>query len=236
MKNTYKFLILLFFSVVIFFLTFMKAPNELLQSLYTVALQTKHLALIMHGVFFIFLFIGLSVKRTRRFLFSALLIILSGTALFISLKYKIIPNLLMFGIIFVLSLYAIIKKKISFDISETGVLGKITGFISLVAGFYYLHWVQAPIWKNALLYSPLGIINCPTLVTISGLLIFLKKPGSVFLEFFTGFMTLYFGFFGIMRLSVYIDVALVVSGVYILARVASNLDNTMFYKKSGTLQ
>jgi hypothetical protein len=84
---------------------------------------------------------------------------------------------------------------------------------------------------NALLYSPLGIINCPTLVTFSGLLIFANKQETRLLEIFVGLITLYFGFFGIMRLDVFVDIILVLSGAYLLIRQASYLDSQIFYQK-----
>jgi hypothetical protein len=124
-------------------------------------------------------------------------------------------------VFFILSLEAVIKKKIRFDFANSGVLGKIIGTAAFSAGFYYLHWVHSPIYINALLYSPLGIVNFPTMATFCGFLIFRETSEISFLDLFVGLITLYFGFFGVMRLEAYIDVVLIISGAYLLVRQAS---------------
>jgi hypothetical protein len=171
------------------------------------------------------------LKKLKTIFFSSLLIILSGTALVISFIYLVIPNIFVFGTFFILTISAILKKDLHFNVSHIGTLGKVIGYLSIITGFYYLHWVESPIWMNALLYSPLGIINCPTLVTFSGLLIFANKQETRLLEIFVGLITLYFGFFGIMRLDVFVDIILVLSGAYLLIRQASYLDSQIFYQK-----
>ena len=218
MKNKYKYLILLFLGLIVFFLTFVKNPQELIANLSSIALETKQIALIMHCVFLTIFVIGLLIKNTRNVLFSLLILILSCSATLLAFKYRIIPNMIVFGSIFILALVAMIKKEMSFDIADVGKLGKIIAFFSLAIGFYYLHWIEQPIWKNALFYSPLGIINCPTLITICGLLIFLKRPGLAMLEVFTACITLYFGFLGMMRLGAEIDFMLIISSMYLLFR------------------
>ncbi len=232
MKNKYKYLILLFLSLIVFFLTFVKTPQELIVSLSSVASETKQIALIMHCVFLIVFVVGLFVKKTRNILFSLLILILSGSATLLAFKYRIIPNIIVFGAIFTLSLVPLIKKEMSFDISNVGALGKIIAFLSLAIGFYYLHWIEEPVWINAFFYSPLGIINCPTLITICGLLIFSTRPGLAMLEVFTACITLYFGFFGIMRLGAKIDFMLIISGLYVIFRQVSRLENKSFYRET----
>ena len=218
MKNRYKYPILLFLILPVLVLTFVKSPDELIINLNSIASETKQLAVLMHGVFLILLVIGFAVKKAGQVLFPALILILSGLALFMALKYHIPPNIIVFGTIFSLALKSVMRTEMRFDVSNVGKRGKLIAFLSLFFGFYYLHWVEAPVWKNALFYSPLGIINCPTLLSICGLLIFLKRPGPSMLELLTGCMTLYFGFFGIMRLGAEIDIFLIISGSYLIFR------------------
>lgn len=233
MKKNHKFLVIILLLSIITIFTFLKTPTELQMKMHSVAVEEKSLALIMHGIFLILFILGLLIKKFKTIFFSSLLIILSGTALVISFIYLVIPNIFVFGTFFILTISAILKKDLHFNVSHIGTLGKIIGYLSIITGFYYLHWVESPILINALLYSPLGIVNCPTLVTFSGLLIFADKKGPRLLEIFVGIITLYFGFFGIMRLNVFVDITLVLSGAYLLVTQASYLDSQIFYKKEN---
>lgn len=231
MKNNNKLIILFFLAIVVAILTFLKNPVELGSMLHNIASETRFLAVTMHFIYIVLLLAGLLNKKKRNLFFSLLLLVLSGTASIISIIYLIPPNIIIFVTFFILTFYAFMKKEICFDLAYVGSLGRVIGVTALITGFYYLHWVDAPIWINAFMYSPLGIVNCPTMVAFCGLIIFMKPSGVRFLEFFVSLITLYFGFFGIMRLGAYIDIVLIVSGAYLLVRQASLFDNKQFYRK-----
>jgi hypothetical protein len=86
-----------------------------------------------------------------------------------------------------------------------------------------MHWVESPIWLNAFLYFPLGVVNCPTMVTVCGFLCLSQTPRSGILEAAAALITLYFGFFGIFRLGAYVDVALILCGLFLIVRLSSYL-------------
>jgi len=67
------------------------------------------------------------------------------------------------------------------------------------------------------------------MLAFCGFLCFLKTPGSFFLEFFVASVTLYFGFFGIMRLGAYVDIVLVATAMFLIIRMASFIDIKRFY-------
>jgi hypothetical protein len=93
----------------------------------------------------------------------------------------------------------------------------------LIFGFWYLHWVESPVWLNALLYSPMGVINCPTMLTICGFLCLTQEPRSVVLETVVALTTLYFGFFGLFRLGALIDAAQIVCALFLIMRSGPSL-------------
>lgn len=157
------------------------------------------------------------------------MLLLSGAAAVVSIKYLIIPNIIIFITFFVLTIIEIAKKQLDVGYQELKPVNKIIGIIAIIFGFYYLHWVEYPIFLNALIYSPLGIVNCPTMVAYCGFLCFLKKPGSLFLEFFIAAITVYFGFFGVMRLGAYIDVILIFAGMFLIIRMASKMDYERYF-------
>jgi hypothetical protein len=82
----------------------------------------------------------------------------------ISVKYAIVPNTLIFAMFFGLILHAYLTKNLNFSLKDIAPADLLFGILGLVFGFWYLHWVETPIWLNALLYSPLGAVNCPTAV------------------------------------------------------------------------
>ena len=224
MKNYLKFILLSILMGTIFIFTFLKSPEEISSMLNQVTKDTSFLAVVIHGIYLVLIILGLAIKKLRNILFSALLLILSGTAAVISIRYEILPNIIIFITFFILTIIAIIKKELNFDFKKLPLINKVIGIIAIFFGFYYLHWVPEPLFLNALIYSPLGIVNCPTMVAICGLLCFLKKPGSFPLEFFVAGVTLYFGFFGIMRLGAYIDIVLIVAAMFLILRMASKFN------------
>jgi hypothetical protein len=221
-------------TLVISVLTFLRTPESISETLTKVSSDNKPLALIIHLAFVVLTGVGFAAKRIRNAVFGALLLILSGSALVISVRYLIPPNIMVFAVFFILTARAIAMKELNFEATGQLLAGKIAGFAAIVFGFYYLHWVEEPIALNALLYSPLGIVNCPTMAAYAGFLCFLRRPGSPMLEAFVGAISLYFGFFGIMRLGAYVDIVLIAAGAFILARVVSAIGESAFRVRKAT--
>ncbi|MCK5097837.1 MAG: hypothetical protein KAR45_07015 [Desulfobacteraceae bacterium] len=233
MKNNYKWVLLSIILGIVFIFTFLKSPDKISIMLHQVTEDTSSLAVIIHGVYVVLVILGLVFKKLRNLMFSVLLLILSGTASVISIKYLIAPNIIIFITFFILTVFALINKELDFDYTQLKPINKIIGFSAIFFGFYYLHWVEEPVFLNALIYSPLGIVNCPTMIAFCGFLCLLKKPGSLSLEFFVASVTIYFGFFGIMRLGAYIDIVLIITGMFLIIRMTSRLNYKQFFKVSA---
>lgn len=125
---------------------------------------------------------------------------------------------------------AFVSKKLKFDLKNAKIIDLIFAGIGFIFGFWYIHWVEDPIALNALLYSPLGGVNCPMLVMLAAILILAKEPKSIRLATFIGTLTTYFGFFGIKLMGTYVDVILILCGSYlmikvIIGRVTTRRDN-----------
>lgn len=203
----------------VFLLMLTKTPAEVSQMLTMVVGGLKNYALLMHLAMLAALAAGLLIARARIPIFAGLMALLAGSAMLIALINFILPNILIFGLYLALILLAFLGNQLDWDSSQLKPADWFAGVIGLVFGFWYLHWVESPIMLNALLYSPLGIINCPTKLTISGLLI-LSSQRPAILDFTTGLVSTCFGLYGIILLAAYVDVALVLCGLYQLARVA----------------
>jgi hypothetical protein len=218
MKNKIKWIVLGFLFLIVIVLTFTRTPEEIVRGLGYISSEVKYYSVFVHILFLVVIGLGLLVKQLRNTLFSLFIAFLSLSATVIAVKYMIVPNILMFGMLFVLIVHAYVTKNLNFGLRAIPLPDLLFGILGLVFGFWYLHWVDSPIWLNALLYSPLGVLNCPTLMMICGFLILSSKPRSAILEAIVALATLYFGFFGILRLGAYVDVVMLFCSLYLLLR------------------
>ena len=223
MKNSVKWIVLGLLLLVVFVLTFMKTPEAITGMLQNVSKDVQSYSVLVHILFIVVILLGSFVKKIRNALFSLFIAFLSLSATIISIKYVIIPNVIVFGMFFALIIHAYLTKNLNFDFKNSAPINLGIGILGLVFGFWYLHWVDSPFWLNALIYSPLGAVNCPTMVTICGFLCLSQKPRSTILEVAVALITLYFGFFGIFRLGAYIDVVLIICALFLIVRLSSYL-------------
>jgi len=221
----------------IFIMTMMKSPEEITIILSNVTNQLKIFSAIVHIVFLVVVVTGLVFKKIRSVLVFLFIAFLSLSATVIAIKYMIIPNIIIFAMFFVLIINAYLKKQLNFELENQKPANLLFGFIGMVFGFWYLHWVESPVWLNALFNSPLGVVNCPTMVTICAFLCLTVKPRSVILETIVALITLYFGFFGLFRLGAYVDIVLIICALFLVLRLGSYLAyEEAFGKKEGALQ
>jgi hypothetical protein len=232
-KNKIKWIILGIILMAIFTTTMMKTPEEITKTLTRVTSELTLFSAFVHVLFIAVVTAGLLFKNIRNVLFFLFIAFLSLSATIVSIKYMILPNILIFAAIFILIITAYLKKELNFELKETGTINKYFGIVGMIFGFWYLHWVETPIWLNALLYSPLGSINCPTLLTICAFLCLTVKPRSVMLELTAALITLYFGFFGIFRLGAYVDVTLIICALFLIIRLSSSLTNKGVFEKES---
>ena len=211
------------FLILIFAMTFTRPPHEIGINLMNTAAETKSLSLVIHIIFLIVIALGLILKKIRNLMFFLFIAFISLTATVIAVNYRILPNIPLFAIFFILILRAYFLKKLNFDFRRPGLPTLIFGIGALVFGFWYLHWVDDPVWLNAILFSPMGSLNCPTMLTICGFLMLTAPPRSALLESTVAISTLYFGFFGLMRLDAYIDVVLIVCALFLIIRSGTYL-------------
>jgi hypothetical protein len=223
MKNYIKWIVLGVLLLAIFVLTFMKTPEAIRSMLENISREVRSFSAFVHIFFLVIVALGLLVNKIRNSLFSLFIAFLSLSATIISVKYMIAPNIIIFALFFLLIIHAYLTRHLNFDLKNLAPANLFFGILGLVFGFWYLHWVESPVWLNALLYSPLGAVNCPTMVTICGFLCLSKEPRSALLEAAVGLITLYFGFFGIFRLGAYVDVALIICALFLIMRLGSRL-------------
>ena len=221
-------LLAIIFSMTLFF----RSPEEIYDHLLKVVDQTRPFSVVAHILFLTVFVVGLVLKKIRTVLFTFFIALISLSALVVAVAYMILPNIIIFAMFLGFIVHAYLKKKLNFELKNIAGTNVFFGIVGLVFGFWYLHWVESPIWLNALLYSPLGIVNCPTMVTVCAFLCLTKKPRSVFLEATVAGITLYFGFFGLFLLKAYVDVVLIACAMFLLLRLGSYLTFEDSYQTS----
>ena len=233
MRKKIKWIVTGIILLAIFVMTMTKTPEDITEMLTRVTSELTLFSTYVHAIFLAVAATGLLFKKIRTVLFFLFIAFISLSATIISIVYMILPNILIFATIFLLIITAYYKKELNFEFSKMKPVNIFFGILGMIFGFWYLHWVETPIWLNALFNSPLGSINCPTLLTICAFLCLTVKPRSLMLEFVTALITLYFGFFGIFRLGAYVDVILIVCALFLIIRLSpSSAGNDIFEKES----
>ena len=217
--NRIKWIILGLLIIVIAALTLSVSPDNIRIMIENVSTQAAAYSLLVHFVLLSTIAIGLLIKSTRNRLFTAFIMFLSLSALVASIIFMILPNVIIFALFLVLIVNGHLKGELTFELGHLRKLDLFFGIVGLVFGFWYLHWVDEPVWLTAILYSPLGTINCPTMLTICAFLCLTVSPRSRILEIAVSLITLYFGFFGILILGVYVDVVLIACASYLIFRM-----------------
>ena len=156
MKTKIKWIITGIILMAIFVLTMTKTPEEITKILTKVTSDLTLFSAFVHVTFLVIAVVGLLFKKIRNVLFFLFIAFISLSATIFSIIYMILPNIMIFATIFILIVNAFLKKKLNFEFSQIEPVNKFFAIIGMIFGFWYLHWVETPIWLNALLYSPLG--------------------------------------------------------------------------------
>ena len=234
MKKTLDYIIPGLVVLAVVLLSMMRSPEKIAEMLAGISSDLTIFSVFSHVLFLIVIATGLLVKKYRNLGFFSFIAFLSLSAAVISTYYMALTNIIAFGTILVLILYAWHNRELNFEFDEITPLTKFFGVLALVFGFWYLHWVESPVWLNALLYSPLGSVNCPTLITICGFLCLTAKPRWVMLDLVVALFTLFFAVYGILFLGAWVDIALILCALFLLCRVAfSETHNDFFDKTQG---
>lgn len=181
----------------------------------------KILSAINHLLLILIILGGFFLKKERKILYVSFMTYLCICAAICALKHGIYLNCLYFPVMAGLIVSAARTGKIRFDFNRLPLQDKIIGGIALLGSFWYLALVESPVGVNALIYSPLGVVNCPTTLAICGFLILNSEHGyrSRALELFVICGALFFGGLGLLTMNVYYDSILISAALYMTGRL-----------------
>jgi len=94
----------------------------------------------------------------------------------------------------------------------------IIGILMIVFGLVYPHFIQANSFLKYLYASPVGLVPCPTLSILIGFLLLYNGFGSQSLTLTFIVFGLFYGLFGAIKLSVYLDIFLIFGSVSLLVK------------------
>jgi len=188
----------------------------------------KGVSLVNHLLLILIIPCGIFWKKGRNILFTLFMIHLSVGAFISAFKHNIPSNYFYFPVAVGLILYAAKTKKLRFNFNALSLQDKIIGSIALLGGFWYLALVESPVWVNALIYSPVGVVNCPTMLALCGFLILNSEHSNRFrfLEYFVICGALFFGGLGLLTMHVYYDIILVAVALYMTWRLWKESNNS----------
>jgi hypothetical protein len=94
----------------------------------------------------------------------------------------------------------------------------VIGILMIVFGLVYPHFITANSFIKYLYASPAGLIPCPTLSILIGLLLLYNGFGSHPLTLTFIVFGLFYGIFGFLKLAVHLDIFLVVGTLALIAK------------------
>lgn len=124
-------------------------------------------------------------------------------------------NGILYALIGILLIYFSIKlpqEKVS--VAPMWIL--IPGIIMFIFGWMYPHFLETSSWLEYLYKAPTGLIPCPTLSIVIGVLLILNGLESRAISLLTGIVGLYYGITGVIQLGVLIDLILLIGAIIIV--------------------
>jgi len=199
-------------------------PNkeDIINGLQTIVNNYQSLAIIWHALFYLLLagiiFVWKPSNRTL-----ALIIALPALSVAVLAWLTGNPfNGFLFAILTILTIiFGLRTPNGPAGVSQVTFLA--AGILMIVFGLVYPHFIGTDSVLKYLYASPAGLIPCPTLSILIGLLLVFSGLGSQSLTLTFIVFGLFYGLFGVFKLGVYLDIFLIFGSVTLLARYILSL-------------
>ncbi len=200
----------------------MPKPHEILNGLQTIVSNFSWYAILWHFVFYL-LVIALMVKWTpsNRFMGIFLSLPLLSVAIFAWITGNPFNGML-FTIAFA-SILILGIRCTGTPITTSSFVYLIAGIIMVIFGLVYPHFLDTGSIAKYLYASPAGLIPCPTLSVLIGLLLIFNGLGSTYLTLSFIVLGLFYGLFGVFRLGVHLDLFLLGGTISLIVKYISML-------------
>ncbi|MBN1960840.1 MAG: hypothetical protein JW841_07830 [Deltaproteobacteria bacterium] len=176
-------------------LTIWKPATEIATTLLKSSSDWKNIALVLHLCAFLIFPLGFLIKQWRKWLWGGLVLLVQISTTMIAIFYGMIPTIIFFAMLSILTFKALLQNNLNFSGKNWDRTSFILCIFFIAFSLAYPHWIEPVSLSNILLFSPLGLANCPTLLFTCGFMILADNCRPKFLSFLVAFLTIYFGFF-----------------------------------------
>lgn len=191
----------------------MPSASEIIKALALLANKYTIVAIAWHAVFVLFLLLLLFAKRkpSNHFAGYFLTLPLFSASIF-AWQIGNLFNGILFLITGALLLFLTAKSNTDRVSVNSNIWLRTIGAIIFLSGFFYPHFLEQDLWSY-LYAAPVGLVPCPTLLTITGLvLVFNTSQLKLWFVVLT-LVDFFYGVFGVMKLNVYLDLILIAGAI-----------------------
>jgi hypothetical protein len=195
----------------------MLKAEEIISGLQSIVDDYSEAAMIWHVAFYI-LIVALIVKwrPSSRFLGILLCLPLLSVAVFAWLAGNPF-NGTMFSLAALLILIFAIKSS-NQPVTFSKLPFAVSGMVMIVFGIVYPHFINPGSIFTYLYASPAGLIPCPTISILTGLLLLINGSGFKSITITFVVLGLFYGVFGVFKLAVYLDLFLLFGSIILLIK------------------
>lgn len=152
-------------------------------------------------------------NKIRKYAINTSVIMLTGSVIINAILGRSIFHIITFGILLIAGLYG--AKKMNNDFCKGSMdINTIIALIFIIIGVWYPEFVKCNNVFSYFIFSPMGIVPCPTLITILGMLnLFVKSINKK--QFITTIIiAIVYGIIGTFIFKVYFDMWLIAAVIY----------------------
>ena len=200
----------------------MPKTEEILNGLQTIVNDYSAYAIIWHSVFYLLLAALIAKWQPSNKLFGILICLpLLSVAVFAWLSGNPFNGILFSVMAILIFIYG--SKASVQTISYSQIPFIAIGVFMIVFGLVYPHFISTESFFKYLYASPAGLIPCPTLSLIIGLLLVYNGFGSQSISLIFIIFGLFYGIFGVLKLAVYLDIFLILGTISLLVKYINSL-------------
>jgi hypothetical protein len=195
----------------------MPKTEDIINGLQTIVNEYSTFAIIWHAVFYLLLAaIIFKWQPSNKSLALILCLPLLSVAVFAWLTGNPFNGILFSVLTILVLIFGLKASNQSIEVSQ--VPFQVIGILMIVFGLIYPHFITGDPLLKYLYASPAGLIPCPTLSIVIGILLVFSGLGSQSITLTLTAFGLFYGFFGVLKLGVYLDTFLVFGTLSLLVK------------------
>ena len=195
----------------------MPSPSSILEGLATISRENEILALFWHLYFAgLILAIVFGWRPSKRITTIILILPLFSVGILAGIYKNPFNAASFFLFAIALGLIGLFLPKEK--VNNGPLWSVIVGFIMIIFGWTYPHFLESSNWWSYLYKPPAGLIPCPTLSTTIGFVLLTDGLSSRIWPFLLSLLGIFYGLFGFIRLGVNIDIILFFGALILLIK------------------